>query len=87
MNLMSVQSWIFSVVSLPGAKFFSFAEQMSSRSLRKLQEQKDDIQEDPEENGEDVETRGKSSFNAFLLVRSDPAGHGDQFGSVTFSFS
>ena len=45
---------------------------MSSRSLRKLQEKKDDIQDDPEESGEDVGARGKSSFNAFLLVRSDP---------------
>ena len=44
---------------------------MSSRSLRKLQEQKDDVQDDPEESEEDVGARGKSSFNAFLLVRSD----------------
>ena len=59
------------MVSLPRVKFFLFAEQMSSRSLRKLQEKKDDIQDDPEESGEDVGARGKSSFNAFLLVRSD----------------
>ena len=53
---------------------------MSSRSLRKLQEKKDDIQDDPEESGEDVGARGKSSFNAFLLVRSDPTrGYGDDF--------
>ena len=45
---------------------------MSSRSLRKLQEKKGDIQDDPEESGEeDVGARAKSSFNAFLLVRSD----------------
>ena len=41
---------------------------MSSRSLRKLQEQKDDVQDEPEESEEDVGARGKSSFNAFLLV-------------------
>ena len=73
------------MVSLPGVKFFSFAEQMSSRSLRKLQEQKDDIQDDPEESGEDVGTRGKSSFNAFLLVRSDLSRHDDQFYDFYFS--
>ena len=41
---------------------------MSSRSLRKLQEQKDDIIEDQDESEEEVRTRGKSTFNAFLLV-------------------
>ena len=60
---------------------------MSSRSLRKLQEKKDDIQDDPEESGEDVGARGKSSFNAFLLVRSDRNGYDDQFSLVTFNFS
>jgi len=41
---------------------------MSSRSLRKLQEQKDDIIEDQDESEEEVRTRGKSTFNAFLLL-------------------
>ena len=59
---------------------------MSSRSLRKLQEKKGDIQDDPEESGEDVGARAKSSFNAFLLVRSDRTGHDDQF-LLPFYFS
>ena len=50
---------------------------MSSRSLRKLQEQKDEVQEDLEESGEEVRSRAKSNFNAFLLVRG--SGLGDQF--------
>ena len=41
---------------------------MSSRSLRKLQEKRDEPQED-EESGEEFGARGKSNFNAFLLVR------------------
>ena len=82
---MLVLSWTFSVASLPGVKIFSFAERkMSSRSLRKLQEQKDDIQDDPEESEEDVAARGKSSFNAFLLVRSDLS-RDDQFSDFYFS--
>ena len=50
---------------------------MSSRSLRKLQEQKDEVQEDLEESGEEVRARAKSNFNAFLLVRGSSLG--DQF--------
>ena len=43
---------------------------MSSRSLRKLQEQKDETVEDRDESEEEVRTRGKSNFNAFLLVKT-----------------
>lgn len=56
---------------------------MSSRSLRKLQEKKDDIQDEPEESEEDVGARAKSGFNAFLLVRSDWTRH-DQFYDFLF---
>ena len=59
---------------------------MSSRSLRKLQEKKDDIQDEPEESGEDVGARGKSSFNAFLLVRLDLTELVDKFDNF-FYFS
>ena len=41
---------------------------MSSRSLRKLQEQKDETVEDRDESEEEVRTKGKSNFNAFMLV-------------------
>ena len=57
--------------------FFRFQIEMSSRSLRKLQEQKDEVQEDLEESGEEVRARAKSNFNAFLLVRGSSLG--DQF--------
>ena len=57
--------------------FFRFQIEMSSRSLRKLQEQKDEVQEDLEESGEEVRSRAKSNFNAFLLVRGSILG--DQF--------
>ena len=43
---------------------------MSSRSLRKLQEQKDKTLEDRDESEEEVRTSGKSNFNAFLLVKT-----------------
>ena len=42
---------------------------MSSRSLRKLQEQKDETVEDRDESEEEVRTR-PSNFNAFLLVKT-----------------
>ena len=51
---------------------------MSSRSLRKLQEQRDEPQE-AEESGEEVRARGKSNFNAFLLVRADLARSGSDY--------
>ena len=61
---------------------------MSSRSLRKLQEKKGDIQDEPEESGEeDVGARAKSGFNAFLLVRSDTTGPDVFQFLVTFYFS